>query len=138
MPRLFVCQPLNCSPIDATFHAGVTTPVARDVRKTVSEGTAIAKPLRLSEVVTAVRSTGGATVAVEEEAIVEALRRTALLGLLPELTSATAVAGFERLIRMGSIRASEETVVILTGTGLKNAGAIAELYEAPTPQPKAV
>lgn len=128
MPRLFVCQPVNCSPIDASFQAGVTTPIAREVRKTVSEGTAISHPLRLAEVVTAVRTTGGTTVAVEEEAIVQALRRTALLGLLPELTSATAVAGFERLARMGSIRPSEETVVILTGTGIKNADAIAQLY----------
>ncbi|MBS0450591.1 MAG: threonine synthase [Proteobacteria bacterium] len=128
MPRLFVCQPLNCSPIDASFQAGVTTPVAREVRKTISEGTAIANPLRLKEVVTAVRESGGSTLALEEEAIVAALRRTALLGLLPELTSSTAVAGFERLIQAGSIKASEETVVILSGTGIKNAGAISELY----------
>ncbi|MBS0342530.1 MAG: pyridoxal-phosphate dependent enzyme [Proteobacteria bacterium] len=128
MPRLFVCQPLNCSPIDASFRAGVTTPVAREVRKTISEGTAIANPLRLKEVVTAVRESGGSTVALEEEAIVAALRRIALLGLLPELTSSTAVAGFDRLIQGGTIKASEETVVILSGTGIKNAGAIAELY----------
>lgn len=128
MPRLFVCQPLNCSPIDASFQAGVTTPVAREVRKTISEGTAIAHPLRLKEVVTAVRSSGGRTVALEEDAIVAALRRTALLGLLPELTSATAVAGFDRLAQGGFIHSSEETVVILSGTGIKNAGAISELY----------
>ncbi|HKX41400.1 MAG TPA: threonine synthase [Burkholderiaceae bacterium] len=128
MPRLFVCQPLNCSPIDASFHAGVTTPVAREVRKTISEGTAIPHPLRLAEVVTAVRDSGGSTVAVQEDAIVESLKQIARLGLLPELTSATAVAGFDRLARDGVIQAREETVVILTGTGIKNAGAIAELY----------
>jgi threonine synthase len=66
--------------------------------------------------------------AVEEEAIVEALRRIARLGLLPELTSATAVAGFDRLTKVGAIRAREETVVLLTGTGIKNAGAIADMY----------
>ncbi|KND59918.1 Threonine synthase [Candidatus Burkholderia verschuerenii] len=49
IPKLFVCQPLNCSPIDASFQAGVTTPVAREIRKTVSEGTAIAHRLRPTE-----------------------------------------------------------------------------------------
>lgn len=128
IPRLFVCQPFNCSPIDASFQAGVTTPVDREVRKTVSEGTAIAKPLRLKEVITAIKDSGGRTVAVEEGAIVAALRRTALVGLLPELTSATAVAGFDRLAQEGFIKPSEETVVILTGTGIKNAGTISDLF----------
>jgi threonine synthase len=128
MPKLFVCQPLNCSPIDASFQAGVTTPVAREVRKTLAEGTAIAQPLRLAQLVNAVKETGGTTVAVKEEAIVEALRRIALLGLLPELTSAVAVAGFDRLKEVGAIHAREETVVLLTGTGIKNADAIADMY----------
>ncbi|MDP9650751.1 threonine synthase [Paraburkholderia caledonica] len=128
MPKLFVCQPLNCSPIDASFQAGVTTPVAREIRKTVSEGTAIAHPLRLAQVISAVKQTGGTTVAVKEEAIVEALRRIGRLGLLPELTSATAVAGFDQLIKVGAVQAREETVVLLTGTGIKNAEAIADMY----------
>lgn len=128
LPRLFVCQPLNCSPIDASFQAGKTTPVEREIRKTISEGTAIARPLRLSEVITAVKDSGGSTVAVEEEAIVAALKRAALMGLLPEFTSATAIAGFERLVQMGTLHASEETVVILTGTGIKNANAIEALF----------
>jgi len=33
LPRLFVCQPLNCSPIDASFRAGVDTPVPREIHK---------------------------------------------------------------------------------------------------------
>ena len=41
LPRLFAAQPLNCSPIDASFKAGVDTPVAREVNKTIAEGTAI-------------------------------------------------------------------------------------------------
>jgi threonine synthase len=49
LPRLFAAQPLNCSPIDASFKAGVDTPVPREVLKTISEGTAIKHPLRLRE-----------------------------------------------------------------------------------------
>ena len=51
LPRLFAAQPLNCSPIDASFKAGVDTPVAREVNKTIAEGTAIKNPLRLREII---------------------------------------------------------------------------------------
>lgn len=74
------------------------------------------------------QATGGATVALQEQAIVDALRKVARTGLLPELTSATAIAGLDHLIQAGTVRESEETVVILTATGIKNADAIAEMF----------
>ena len=70
LPRLFVAQPLNCSPIDASFQAGVDTPVPREVRKTVAEGTAIKHPMRLREIIAALRESGGGTVALTEDEIV--------------------------------------------------------------------
>ena len=59
LPRLFAAQPLNCSPLDASFQAGVDTPVARAVHKTIAEGTAIAHPLRLKEMIHALKDSGG-------------------------------------------------------------------------------
>src|ERR1700692_2444381 len=67
LPRLFAAQPFNCSPVDASFQAGVDTPVQRAVHKTIAEGTAIAHPLRLREMIHALRESGGETVAVSEE-----------------------------------------------------------------------
>src|SRR6201996_2266763 len=67
LPRLFATQPLNCSPIDASFMAGGDPPVARDVHKTIAEGTAIKHPMRLREIIGALRESGGGTVAVTEE-----------------------------------------------------------------------
>ena len=127
LPRLFCAQPLNCSPIDASFKAGVDTPVARDVLKTVAEGTAIKHPLRLREMIAALKETGGGTIAVPEEEIVGALRRLALTGLFVEPTSATAAAALDHLIRLGTIRESENTVIVATGTGIKAASLIGEL-----------
>src|SRR5438270_547505 len=77
LPRLFAAQPLNCSPIDASFKAGVDTSVAREVNKTIAEGTAIKHPLRLREIIGALRESGGGTVALTEDEIVAALRRLA-------------------------------------------------------------
>src|SRR6266702_4363479 len=84
LPRLFAAQPQNCSPIDASFKAGVDTPVPREVNKTIAEGTAIKNPLRLREIIAALRESGGGTVALSEEEIVAALRRLARQGLFAE------------------------------------------------------
>lgn len=127
LPRLFVAQPLHCSPIDASFRAGVDTPVPRAVHKTIAEGTAIKNPLRLREIIAALRESGGGTIALTEAEIVDGLRRLARRGLFAEPTCASAAAALDKLSSDGTIKADEETVVIVTGTGLKTASAVAEL-----------
>ena len=129
LPRLFVTQPLNCSPIDASFKAGVDTPVERAVHKTIAEGTAIRHPRRLREIIGALRESGGGTIALTEEEIVAALRRLARQGLFAEPTSASAAAALDKLAAAGSIKANETTVVLLTGNGLKAATTIADLVQ---------
>jgi threonine synthase len=129
LPRLFVAQPLNCSPIDASFKAGVDTPVPRDVHKTIAEGTAIRHPMRLREIVGALRESGGSTIALTEDEIVAALRRLARQGLFAEPTSASAAAALDKLAADGAIKPNQNTVVILTGTGLKAASTVADLVQ---------
>jgi threonine synthase len=128
LPRLFAAQPRNCSPVDASFKAGLDTPVTREVFKTIAEGTAIRHPLRLREMIATLKETGGETVAVPEQEIISALKQLALTGLFVEPTSATAAAALDNLIRRGVIRAGEQTVVLVTGTGIKTASVIAELF----------
>ena len=125
LPRLFAAQPLHCSPVDASFKEGRDTPVSREVHKTIAEGTAIRRPLRLREMITALRETGGSTVAIPEDGIVSALKRLARQGLFVEPTSATAVAAMDDLINRQVISAKERTVVLITGTGIKSASLIA-------------
>jgi threonine synthase len=132
LPRLFAAQPLHCSPVDASFKEGRDTPVSREVHKTIAEGTAIRRPLRLREMITALRETGGSTVAIPEDGIVSALKRLAREGLFAEPTSATAVAAMDDLINRQVISAKERTVVLITGTGIKSASLIAELFSDAT------
>jgi len=129
LPRLFAAQPLNCSPLDASFQAGVDTPVPRAVHKTIAEGTAIAHPLRLKEMIHALKDTGGETVAVTEDEIITALKRLARLGLFVEPTSAGVAAAFTKLAGRGVIEARENTVMLISGTGIKAASTIAELLD---------
>ena len=90
MPRLFAAQPLNCSPLEAAFASGGDAPVARAWTPTIAEGTAIKAPMRLVQMLAALRETGGRAVAVEETEIVSALRRLARAGLFVEPTCAVA------------------------------------------------
>ena len=97
--------------------------------KTVAEGTAIKNPLRLREIIAALRESGGGTVALTEEEIVTALRRLARQGLFAEPTSASAAAALDKLVAAGAIKANETTVAVLTGTGLKAATTVADLVQ---------
>ena len=128
LPRLFAAQPLNCSPLDASFQAGVDTPVDRAVHKTIAEGTAIAHPLRLKEMIHALKDSGGESVAVTEDEIVAALRRLARLGLFVEPTSASVAAAFAKLTARSVIGEGENTVLVISGTGIKTASMIADLF----------
>ena len=119
LPRLFVSQPANCAPLHASFQAGVTDFVETDFKPTVAEGTAIKHPIRLKEMLHALRESGGETVAVPEDEIVDASRELAADGLYVEPSSAHAAAAFAKLSGNNRIGAADKTVVILTGTGLK-------------------
>jgi threonine synthase len=128
LPKLFVAQPLNCSPIDASFVAGSDTLVERIVEPTIAEGTAIKRPIRLPELLKAIRESGGQTVALTEAQITAAVRQLASTGLYAEPTCASAAAAIEVLSQSGAIKVNETTVVLLTGTGLKSTQFMTELF----------
>ena len=119
LPRLFVSQPENVAPLHLAFQAGVEHYVDQDFGSTVAEGTAIKRPIRLREMLQALRESKGGTTAVSESEIIEASLALARNGIYVEPTCAHAAAGFAKLIEDGSIAAANDTIVILTGTGLK-------------------
>jgi threonine synthase len=119
LPRLFVSQPENVAPLHLAFQAGVEHYVDQDFGSTVAEGTAIKRPIRLREILQALRESKGGTTAVSESEIIEASLALARNGIYVEPTCAHAAAGFAKLIEDGSIAAADDTIVILTGTGLK-------------------
>jgi threonine synthase len=137
MPRIFAAQPANCGPIAAAFIAGSDTPVACRILPTIAEGTAIAQPIRLAEVLGALRETHGGAVMLSETEIAAATLDLARIGIYVEPTAAQAAAAFARLLGAGTITAEQTTVLVLTGGGLKATPRIAELlgvaYDPPPP-----
>jgi threonine synthase len=130
MPRIFAVQPANCAPIAAAFLAGADTPVPTAISPTIAEGTAIAQPIRLREVLGVLRETRGGAVMLTEPEIIRATFDLARLGLYVEPTAAQPAAALAKLLATGTITPEQTTVLVLTGSGLKATPRIAELLEA--------
>jgi threonine synthase len=127
LPRIFAAQPANCAPIAAAFMAGSSEPVPTTISPTMAEGTAIARPIRLREVLGALRETRGGAVTLTEQEIGQATLDLARVGIYVEPTCAQAAAAFAKLLDTGTITPEQTTVLVMTGTGLKATPQIGEL-----------
>jgi threonine synthase len=127
-PRLLAVQPRGCAPIVRAFAEDA--PVrAWEAPQTIASG--LADPLAGYEeegeiTLRAIRASGGAAVAVDDERTLAMLRLLAAReGLFQEPSGAIAVAGAEAARRAGTIAAGETVAAVLTGTGLKTPQAVA-------------
>lgn len=125
MPRLIGVQAEKCPPLHLAWERGLTDFVPIETQPTVAEGIAVQRPPRAPAVLEAVRASGGRTVAVTEDEILDATRTLFRLGLFAEPTSASVLAGWRKL------PAAEQpgAVLILTGNGLKQTKKLGELFE---------
>jgi len=127
LPRIFAAQPANCAPIATAFLAGSGDAVPTEIAPTMAEGTAIAHPVRMREVLGILRETDGGAVMLTEAEIAAATLELARGGVYVEPTSAQAAAAFGKLLETGTITSEQTTVLVMTGTGLKATPRIAEL-----------
>jgi threonine synthase len=127
LPRIFAAQPENCAPIAAAFMVGSDEPVPTTISPTIAEGTAIAQPVRLREVLGALRETRGGAVTLTEAEIGKAMLDLARVGIYVEPTSAQVAAAYGKLLKTGTITPDQTTVLVMTGAGLKATPRIAEL-----------
>jgi len=119
LPRIFAAQPESCAPIAAAIDQHAPAIKEFDRQPSIAEGASIAAPVRGREVLAALRKSGAGAVRATELEIIEATLESARQGLYIEPTSALAVAAARKLLRSGTIRRSESTVLVLTGSGLK-------------------
>ena len=126
-PRLFAVQAANCAAFAAAWAAGGDQFVPFVMAPTVADGIAVPKPVRVAEVLQALRRSKGGVIAVAEEDIAPTLAALGRVGLFVEPTAATAGAALARLLRDGTIGPDQTTVVVLTGSGLKAAERVGEL-----------
>jgi threonine synthase len=119
VPRLVGVQVAACAPLAAAFDAGFDAPAPVDPGPSIAEGILTPRPPRGTQVLAAVRASGGCMVTVDDEATWAALRDLGRLGIYVEPTAAVAAAGLRTLLESGGIAADDQVVCALTGSGLK-------------------
>jgi threonine synthase len=124
--KVFGAQSAGCSPIATAFADG--TDEVHPVRPTgIAKSLNIGNPADGPYALDAVRSTGGAMAAVNDEEIREGIRLLArTTGVFAETAGGVTVAVLRRLVQSGAIDTSVETVVYNTGDGLKTIDAVSE------------
>jgi threonine synthase len=122
--RIFGAQATGCSPVSAAYKAGtdVITPVKPD---TIARSLAIGAPADGPYVLDSVRRTGGAVEDVTDEEVVEGIRLLARTeGIFAETAGGVTVATAKKLIESGRLDPNADTVLLITGDGLKTLDAV--------------
>lgn len=117
-PRIIGVQSANCSPIYQAFREGRNQVEEVPNRGTHAEGIAIAAPKRGSQVLEAIRATGGDIILAAEDKIMETQMELARKGLYVEITTAATFAAFNEYVKDG--RDLGRVVLPLCGAGLKS------------------
>jgi threonine synthase len=124
--RVFGAQATGCSPVSAAYKAGtdVVAPVRPD---TIARSLAIGAPADGPYVLDTVRRTGGAVEDVTDEEVVEGIRLLARTeGIFAETAGGVTVATAKKLVETGQLDPDADTVLLITGDGLKTLDAVAD------------
>ncbi|MET0236300.1 MAG: threonine synthase [Kibdelosporangium sp.] len=122
--RVFGAQATGCSPVSAAYKAGhdVVQPVRPD---TIARSLAIGAPADGPYVLDVVKRTNGAIEDVTDEEVVEGIRLLARTeGIFTETAGGVTVATAKKLVETGKLDPEAETVLLITGDGLKTLDAI--------------
>ncbi|WP_436495249.1 threonine synthase [Actinokineospora sp. HUAS TT18] len=122
--KIFGAQATGCSPVSTAFKAGsdVIAPVKPD---TIARSLAIGAPADGPYVLDAVRRTGGAVEDVTDAEVVEGIRLLARTeGIFAETAGGVTVATAKKLFESGQLDRDAETVLLITGDGLKTLDAV--------------
>jgi threonine synthase len=117
-------QAEGCAPVASAFAAG-TDDVLPVRPSTIAKSIAIGNPADGYYALGEARKSGGRIDAVPEESIADGMRLLARTeGIFTETAGGVTVAALESLVRRGAISPGEETVALITGTGLKTLEAL--------------
>ncbi|MHA6798822.1 threonine synthase [Bounagaea algeriensis] len=124
--RIFGAQAAGCSPVATAFKEG--TDVVQPQRpETIARSLAIGAPADGPYVLDTVRKTGGAIEDVTDEEVVEGIRLLARTeGIFAETAGGVTVANAKKMFENGQLDPDQETVLLITGDGLKTMDAVTE------------
>jgi threonine synthase len=119
VPRLLGVQAEGARPVLNSFLQNkdlVPTPT-----NTIADSIAVGTPRNWRRAIQQIKASNGTMLAVTDEEILEAMRLTARLGgVFGEPAGVAGIAGLEKAIAQGIVKASDSAVVVITGNGLKD------------------
>jgi threonine synthase len=119
-PKMFAVQASGCAPIVRAFEAGVDHADRWEDAHTVASGIRVPKALGDFLILKAVRESGGAAIAVEDEATLQAVADAAGQdGLLLCPEGGATLAAYRKALATGLIGKDDEVVLFNCATGLK-------------------
>jgi threonine synthase len=134
VPRLLGVQASGAQPLVAAFRAGGD--LVPGPAETIADSICVGHPRNWRKALGAVRASGGALVAVPDEAILEAQRETGRrAGLFGEPAAAAALAGLKQAVADGIVRRRASALAVLTGSGLKDVRAALQAGGSPVDLP---
>ncbi len=135
IPRLYGIQSTGSAAVTNAFEAG-TNEIQPVQSETLADSISVDLPRDGLRALRAVRETGGAMIAIEDEAILEAIPTLGHEALFAEPAGAAAYAGLKAAVQVGLVTPDERIVVVITGSGLKDVlGAMRASGDAPIIEP---
>ncbi len=133
--KMHIAQPFGCAPVAKAFIEGQAHPKPV-VPDTIAKSLAIGSPADGMYSVGIANKTGGSGTIVPESEIAEGMKLLAETeGIFTETAGGVVISTLRRLAREGVIGPDEETVALITGTGLKTLEAIADSVKTVTIDP---
>ena len=118
LPRMCVVQAEGCAPVVDAWRRGLDRCVAPVDPRTVAAGLRVPSPLGDRLILGALRESGGAAVAVSDQALLVAARRLARdEGIDASPEGGAALAAYELLRAEGTLGPDDRVVLFNTGAG---------------------
>jgi threonine synthase len=119
VPKIVACQTHQVSPL---YHRFKNLSYGMPEKITsVADALISVNPPLLDVMVERLKNANGDAAMVEENEIINAFKELALKGFFVEPSSAVAYAAYKKQLENSEVSGDEETVIILTGMGLKTA-----------------
>jgi threonine synthase len=131
LPRMVIVQATNNSPIVSAIKQGSDRVIPFTGIHTIAEAITSGNPPGGDELIAKARRYEWLAEDVSEEEIAAGQDALAAAGLFVESAAATGIPAVRKLVAAGRIAPEERVVVMLTGTGLKDAQAGAHAAAAP-------
>ena len=119
LPKLISAQAEGCCPLNRSIETG--QPWSPMEENTLADSIAVGVPRNADKALMAIRESGGLTVNVSDQEIMEAQKLLGRsCGVFGEPAGVTGTAGVKKLCEQGRLPADAKVVSVVTGNGLKD------------------